>query len=259
MPSSSFPWRAGLVALVAIATIGCVGDTPPAAASPETAASEADAPSTGAEWIPGARNVAFVVADGTYNSELTAPLDVLHHVRFREVDRPMNVFIVARTTEPVTTFEGLRILPDFAYDSVVLPAIDVLVIPSGVNSMTTDLEDEGLIEFLTETGTTAEFVVSLCDGAFPLAKTGLLDGQHATTFPGDIPAFRDAFPALERVHEDVLWVRDGKFITGAGGARSFEPALYLVDHLYGTEVAKAIGTGLVIDWDPGALAHFVAP
>jgi len=34
------------------------------------------------------------------------------------------------------------------------------------------------------------------------------------------------FPGL-KIHEDVLIVQDGKFITSAGGTKSFEAALYL--------------------------------
>ena len=38
-------------------------------------------------------------------------------------------------------------------------------------------------------------------------------------------------------------------LTSAGGAKSYDVALYLVHHLYGEEVAKGVGRGLVIDWD----------
>ena len=51
------------------------------------------------------------------------------------------------------------------------------------------------------------------------------------------------------VHEDVSFVHDGNLLTSAGGAKSYDVALYLVHHLYGEKVAKGIGRGLVIDWN----------
>jgi transcriptional regulator GlxA family with amidase domain len=64
------------------------------------------------------------------------------------------------------------------------------------------------------------------------------------------------FPNLE-VHEDVLFVHDGNFITSAGGAKSFEAALYLAEFLYGKEVTKRLAKGLVIDWDLEKVPHLI--
>lgn len=60
-------------------------------------------------------NVAFLIMDGTYNTEFTAPFDIFQHTIFRENIKAMNVFSVANTDKPITTFEGMRILPDFNY------------------------------------------------------------------------------------------------------------------------------------------------
>ena len=56
------------------------------------------------------------------------------------------------------------------------------------------------------------------------------------------------FPHLA-VADSVLFVHDGRYITSAGGAKSFEAALYLCEYLYGKEIAKSLAKGLVIDWD----------
>ena len=36
-------------------------------------------------------NVAFVIMDGTFNTELTAPMDIFHHTKFRDGIKPMRV------------------------------------------------------------------------------------------------------------------------------------------------------------------------
>lgn len=193
-------------------------------------------------------NVAFLIMDGTYNTEFTAPFDIFQHTQYREGIKPMNTFTVANTLDPITTFEGVRILPDFDYTSEDLPPIDILVVPSAEHHMDSDLRDTAMLNFVKETDRSAQFVTSHCDGAFVLAKAGLLDNAVSTTFPSDIDRYKKMFPHLQ-VEDSVLFVHEGKYITSAGGAKSFEAALYLCEYLYGKEVAESLAGGLVIDWD----------
>ncbi|MGB5358815.1 MAG: DJ-1/PfpI family protein, partial [Eudoraea sp.] len=193
-------------------------------------------------------NVAFLIMDGTYNTEFTAPYDIFQHTKYREGIKAMNTFTVANTLEPITTFEGLRILPDFDYLRDSLPPIDILVIPSAEHHLDSDLKDTAMLNFVKRVDKNALFMTSHCDGAFVLAKAGLLDKVTSTTFPSDIAKYRQMFPFL-KVKDSVLFVHDGKYITSAGGAKSFEASLYLCEYLYGKEVAESLAKGLVIDWD----------
>lgn len=201
-------------------------------------------------------NVAFLIMDGVYNTELTAPFDIFQHTVFREGIKPMNVFLVANTYEPVTTFEGIRLLPDYNYKRDQIPSIDILVVPSAEHHIDSDLTDQEMIAFVRKTAIEAQFVTSHCDGAFVLAEAGLLNNHVATTFPSDIDAMQEKYPNTE-VRKDVLFVHDGKYITSAGGAKSFEAALYLCEFLYGKEIANALANGLVIDWDLEKTPHLV--
>ncbi len=148
---------------------------------------------------------------------------------------------------PFTTFEGITVTPHYSFDDA--PQIDILVIPSTEHSMTENLEDERLMEWLGGAVSEADYVISACDGAFPLAATGALDGRRATTFPADRDRFAEMFPEV-RVVYDASYVVDGKYITSVGGALSYEPALHLLSALYGTEHARRTAEGLVLDWDP---------
>lgn len=201
-------------------------------------------------------NVAFLIMDGVYNTELTAPFDIFQHTVFRDSIRAMNVFLVANTTDPIRTFEGMYLLPDYNYLEAGLPPIDILVVPSAENHLGSDLEDEAMINFVRQVDKQAQFITSHCDGAFVLAKAGLLDGKVSTTFPADVDKMRQMFPKLD-ILDGVLFVHDGKYITSAGGAKSFEAALYLAQHLYGAEIARSLAGGLVIDWDLDQVPHLV--
>ena len=191
-------------------------------------------------------NAGFLVVDGVYNTELTAPFDIFHHTVFH-TEPGMKVFTVSPDGKPVTTFEGLVIAADYGFDDA--PPIDVLVVPSAEHSMDSDLENARMIDWVRKVGGRAAFVVSLCDGAFVLAQAGLLDGAAATTFPSDQDRFAEMFPHVD-LRREVSFVHDGKTLTSEGGARSFDVAVYLTDHLYGEEAARGIARGLVIPWPP---------
>ena len=213
-----------------------LGLSPSAAAAGEGSPLPADRP----------LQVGFLAVDGVYNSELMAPYDIFHHTVFHT--KPgMEVFVVSPDGGAVTSFEGLTIEAHHSFEDA--PPIDVLVVPSAKHSMDSDLENEELIAWVRSVGSEARFVVSLCDGAFVLAKAGLLDDTVSTTFPGDIDRYEKTFPHLD-VRRDVSFVHDGQALTSQGGAKSYDVAMYLVARLYGDEVAVGVGRGLIIGWPP---------
>ncbi len=200
------------------------------------------------------RHAAFICVEGVYNSELMAPYDVLQHSVYRDSTDYIRCFIVTPDGRPFVTFEGIRIVPDYSFDTA--PAIDILVIPSSRTSMTADLQNPRLIAWLKRAVRAAEYVITVCDGAFPLAATGALDGRTATTFPADRARLAQMFPQVT-VRHDVNLVADGKFITSVGGGLSYEPALYLVQKLYGETHARRTAEGLVWPWDLSRVPHVV--
>ncbi|MEO0726332.1 MAG: DJ-1/PfpI family protein [Bacteroidota bacterium] len=241
------------VLLLGLTMLAC---SEPEASPEETTTKTTPLKATPPEIVEERYNVAFLIMDGVYNTELTAPYDIFQHTIFRDSIKAMNTFLVANTLAPITTFEGIQLLPHFNYLEAGLPPIDILVVPSAEHHLDTDLEDEAMIDFVRKTAAQAEFITSHCDGAFVLAQAGLLKDRVSTTFPSDIDAMRERFPDHD-IREDVLFVHDGKYITSAGGAKSFEAALYLAEHLYGAAVARRLAKGLVIDWDLSKVPHIV--
>lgn len=208
------------------------------------------------EIVPGRYNVAFLIMEGVFNTELTAPYDIFHHTIFRDSIKSMNVFTVANTKNSIHSFEGLTIVPDFDYLNDELPTIDILVIPSAENHLGSDLKDTTMLNFVRKIAHEAKYVTSHCDGAFVLAEANLLENKVSTTFPNDIEEMRRRYPSLD-IRDDVLFVHDGKYITSAGGAKSFEAALYLCELLYGKKNTDEIAEGMVIDWSLNKLNYVV--
>ncbi|MBZ0115096.1 MAG: DJ-1/PfpI family protein [Thermoanaerobaculia bacterium] len=251
-------WRRGAWVLALALTVG----GPISAVQDSTVAPSAEAPSARPAnalvlpRVPPVKNLptdrplraGILVVDGVYNTELTAPMDILHHVVFHT--KPgVEVFLVSPDGKPVRSFEGLNITPDYSFADA--PSIDILIVPSAEHSMDSDLGNDSLIAWVEQTGKKAHYVMSLCDGAFVLAKAGLLDRKRVTTFPGDQDAFATMFPKLD-LERDVTFVHDESVLTSQGGARSFDVALYFVDHLFGEEVARGVAEGMVLPWPPAS-------
>ena len=200
------------------------------------------------------RRAAFVVTDGVYNSELMAPYDVLHHTLFRDSLDYVEPFVVSPDGGPVTTFEGLTVDAHYSYQTA--PRAEILVIPSTEGSLGPDLEDDAYMGYVRRAVRDADWVLTVCDGAFPLAQTGALDGRVATTFPADRAALAERFPAVD-VRNDVRLVVDGKYVTSVGGGMSYEPAFWLVERLWGAERVAGNARGLVWPWRLEDVPHLV--
>ena len=188
--------------------------------------------------------IAFLVVDGVYDTELMAPYDVLEHAAGM-VQREVELYTVSPDGGEIVTAEGLRLVPHHGFADA--PPADILVVPSAEGSRDGDLTDEATLAWVAETGARAEHVVSLCWGAFVLARAGLLDGHAATTFPADYARFAETFPAVD-VRVNVSFVHDRRAITSQGGVRSYDAAMYLVDRLFGVDVARRVAQGLLIRW-----------
>jgi transcriptional regulator GlxA family with amidase domain len=196
-----------------------------------------------------------MIIDNVYDAEVIAPYDVFQHTSNQNTGDYIRAFLVTPDGKPVTTAEGLRIVPDYSFDNA--PSIDILVVPSTKGSMKEDLENARYLNWIKKTQEQANYVISLCWGAFPLAATGALDGRNATTFPFSQNKFANMFPKV-KVRRGANFVVDGKYITSVGGHPSPEPALYLVEKLYSRKVAKIIANGLVMDWELNRVPHIIS-
>ncbi len=236
-----------IFALALTCTFSCATERIPADTAADGPAWERLAPPAGLD-LGRKLNAGFLIVDGVYNSELMAPYDILQHTIFH-TEPGIEVFTVSPDGEAVVSFEGLTIGAHYSFETA--PPVDILLVPSAEGSMDEDLKNVAMMEWVQRVGSKASFVVSLCDGAFVLAAAGLLEGRRCTTFPGDQDRFAADFPGLDLVR-GVSFVHDGPMLTSEGGARSYDVAMYLVDHLYGEKVAQGVGRGLIIDWPPTA-------
>ena len=104
---------------------------------------------------------------------------------------------------------------------------------------------ESVLEALRAADARGAWVMSICSGAFALARAGLLDGRRCTThwrFSRDLAA---DYPAAQ-VDENVLYVQDGNIISSAGTAAGIDACLHLIRLELGANVAAAIARDMVV-------------
>jgi transcriptional regulator GlxA family with amidase domain len=194
----------------------------------------------------GYKNVGIVIYDELFITELSGPMDAYHHVAADKI----NVFTVAPSMDMITTYEKIKIQPDFDFTNA--PRIDILVVPSGNNNLDatytrpgTDLDNTAMVDFVKAKAATAEEITSHCWGAFILAKAGLLEGKNATTFPGYEDVLHNAFPNVT-VSKTARWVEDGNIVSSNGGLAAYEASTHVVRKFFGDEVASKVANGLVM-------------
>jgi len=189
------------------------------------------------ETTPRARKkVAILIFDGVQIIDYTGPYEVFGQAG-------LQVFTVAITATPITTNMGMKVTPHYALDEA--PAADVLLIPGG--GVIATQQDPRVLKWIQERSKVAEYVISVCNGAYILAKTGLLDGLTATTTAGLIDGLATVAPKVHVVR-DQRYVDNGKFITSAGLSSGIDGALYVVSKLFGKGQAQLTALGMEYDW-----------
>ena len=126
------------------------------------------------------------------------------------------------------------------------PPLDVVIVPGGVH---TNVEhDPELLAWLRAAAPRAEVVASVCTGAFPLGRAGLLDGIGATTHWEDLDALREAFPEA-RVVEGIRYVDADRVVTSGGISAGIDMAVHLVRRLEGEDLARATARQMDYAWE----------
>ncbi|MFD7453574.1 GlxA family transcriptional regulator [Kitasatospora sp. NPDC059827] len=118
--------------------------------------------------------------------------------------------------------------------------------------------DPGVLAALRRASAAGKRVASICTGAFVLARAGLLDGRHATTYWAKSEEFSARYPSV-LLRPDVLYVEDGNVLTSAGLSAGIDLCLHLVRSDYGAATANAVARLVVAaPVRPGGQAQFIA-
>ena len=155
------------------------------------------------------------------------------------------IYSVAQSAGPITTAMGMSVNPKYTFADA--PAPDVILLPGG--NVPPQLENPAVMAWIRDSARGAKVVFSVCNGAFFLAKAGLLDGLEATTFASLIPQLEKDAPKT-RVRRDRRFVDNGKVVTAAGLSSGIDGALHVIEKLFGRGHAEVVATNLEYHWQP---------
>lgn len=180
-------------------------------------------------------DIVFVLFPNLTQLDLTGPAQVLSRVP------DARLHYVAVSAAPVPTDSGFAIVPTCTVDAV--PGCDLLCVPGG-GGVAPALGDRRLLAFLREAGASAQYVTSVCTGAFLLGGAGLLQGRRATTHWG----YTQLLPLVGATHEPARVVRDGHVTTAGGVTSGIDFGLTLLAEIAGPMLAQSTQFGF--EYDP---------
>jgi transcriptional regulator GlxA family with amidase domain len=198
------------------------------------------------------RSVGILIFDDVEVLDFAGPFEVFSRTRLvpgvdsrrSEESAPFYVFTVARTMEPVLATGGLKVIPEFSFTDH--PQIDLLVVPGGFGTREL-MTDAKMLEWIQRISRTAGLTTSVCTGALLLANAGLLREREATTHWAALDLLRslsNGGPSSGmRVDHTRRVIDTGEdVITSAGVASGIDMAFYVVEKLFGKEVAEETAT-----------------
>jgi putative intracellular protease/amidase len=184
------------------------------------------------------RKVAILIFNGVEIIDSMGPYELFGAAGY-------DVYSVAETKEPVTSAMGMTMVPKYTFADA--PKPDVLVVPGG--GVRGAQNNAALLKYVVDVTGTARHTMSVCNGSFILASSGLLDGLTATSTYGNVMRLHQQFPKV-KVVGDQRFVDNGKIITTAGLSAGMDGALHVIAKLDGEARARQVALGEEYHWDP---------
>ncbi|MCM3764411.1 DJ-1/PfpI family protein [Neobacillus niacini] len=151
-------------------------------------------------------------------------------------EKPFIVNTISQTGELISSHNGLKIQPDFGFQSRDYE-FDILIVPGGpLYAIKKCIENKELINWISNFYNAGGMVASVCSGSILLAEAGLLNGKKATTHFLALEYLKAMYPNTTVV-SNVRYVDQGDLLTSAGVSAGIDMSLYLVSKLMGEKAA----------------------
>jgi transcriptional regulator GlxA family with amidase domain len=175
--------------------------------------------------------VAFLLGDSANVIDTAGPWEVFQDTMLDGAlmhSHPFELYTVAPTAAMLRMTGGLQIVPH--YDVGNAPEPDVIVVPAHQSTPES-------LAWLKRASAEADVTMSVCTGAFQLARTGLLAGLPATTHHDFWDRFAREFPDIE-LRRGLRFVDSGRIATAGGLTSGIDMALHIVERYFGVAVAE---------------------
>jgi putative intracellular protease/amidase/YHS domain-containing protein len=201
------------------------------AAQPDTKVSPLAVPERG--MLP----AAFVLGKDAEVLDFCGPLEVFADAITKNGKQLFAPYLLAATKDPVTVGGGMKVVPD--YDFKTAPQPKVIVIPA----MNMTGAPQEMYDWIRAASKETDVTMSVCNGAFVLAKTGLLNGKSATAHHGGYFSFAAAYPEV-RLKRGARFVEEGNLASSGGISSGIDLALRVVERYVGRDLTEQLIDGM---------------
>ncbi len=206
------------------------------------------------------KTVEFIIFSEANSLDITGPLEVFsvasRLLRSKRTSEGYRILFTGETAGPITLDSGLTVYADGPRKNA--ERSDYLVIPGGADPNRFCNDPKRLNYITARTQKTAR-IVSICTGAFLLAKLGLLDGKQCTTHWRYVQTMARQYP-LVKLCENAIYIEDGNISSSAGVTAGIDLALALIERDHGADIAIETARYLVLYFRrPGNQSQFSAP
>jgi len=204
-------------------------------AAMQTSASASAADKISAFPVPSGAKLpaAFVLGKDAEVLDFCGPLEVLAGAATKDGMQLFAPYTVAATKAPVTVRGNMKVLPD--YDFKTAPQPKVIVIPAMDMTQAT----EEMCDWIRTASKETDVTMSVCTGAFVLAKTGLLNGKSATTHHSGYFMLAANYPRVHLVR-GARFVERGNLATAGGVSSGIDLAIRVVERYVGREATDEL-------------------
>lgn len=134
---------------------------------------------------------------------------------------------------------------------------DLIFVPAFVGDLKVAVEiNKDFIPWLVRQRERGAEIVSLCVGAFLLAKTGLIDGRKCSTHWRAADEFRRMFPRVDLVTDRIITEEDGIYTSG-GATSYYNLLIHLVEKFTNRETAIRTAKVFAIDFERDSQSSFI--
>src|SRR5580704_3548678 len=173
--------------------------------------------------------VAFPISEGAVIIDFCGPWEVFQDIEIRgRKDPAFHLYTVAETKEPIIASGGMKLIPEYTFQTA--PEPKLIVIPA-------QKANQAMLGWIRTSTKSTDVTMSVCTGAYVLAKTGLLSGKSATTFHRAYEDFAVKFPDIH-LKRGARFVEDGNLASSGGLTSGIDLAFRTVERYFGREVAE---------------------
>ncbi|HCL55520.1 MAG TPA: DJ-1 family protein [Spirochaetia bacterium] len=185
------------------------------------------------------KKVLLFLADGFEMLEASVFIDVIGW-NLVDGDKSTKLFSCGFQKEVKTSFDQ-KVIADYLIDEIRAEDFDALAIPGGFEEygFYQDAYDERFLSLIREFKKQDKIIASICVGALPLGKSGVLKGKKGTTY-NQKPVRQETLKSfgVDVINQPI--VADSRMITSWNPSTAMEVAFLLLEMLTSRQNADYI-------------------